>query len=399
MAKLASSSFALDFLRRLLCARTAGGDVVTQREAPGLLTVPEPEGRSPCIVARLMGLDAMPSEADAPRAQPLRRSRSAGEGGRSPCGLTQAAPAKVRPSASLREKPAYLRAENDMFLLLSFSPEEQETTKKAGDGEEAERRHREDGSGRQRRGRRRRRKLRFGDGDDDEAGEEESLGRRECSGQLGSSPVSVLEAREVQEESSTTTTTTTSSSLEDAEPCSATSAEGAHFALEQQNSTKNLPSNFVQLDDMSPTTSPVHASRCSNGDRRNRPRVVHRSEVSTPDVTGIWQPVCRLVEEGIKNMEWLTRDGASLIGEMDSEILDQLVCEATVELVQLSSDASPFRHAPKLFSQDEQSEVHPRPRNIQAGQVLGASEYISRDCQWKSPSNWALRSEIGSTLS
>ncbi|GJN36179.1 hypothetical protein PR202_gb25019 [Eleusine coracana subsp. coracana] len=367
MAKLASSSFALDFLRRLLCARTAGGDA--QRDPPGLLTVPEPEGRSPCIVARLMGLDAMPSEAEFPRAQPLRRSRSASsaEGANSPCGSAAPAPTKVRASASLREKPAYLRAENDMFLLLSFSPEEQETTKKPGDdgGEEAERRRREDGPvGRQRRGRRRRRKLRFGD--DDEA-EEEELGRRVCCGQQqGSSPVSVLEAREVQEES--WTTTTTSSTLEDAEPCSATSAEGAHFALEQQNSTKNLPSNVVQLDDMSPTTSPVHASRCSDGDGRNR-RVVNRSEVSTPDVTGIWQPVCRLVEEGIKNMEWLTQDGANLIGEMDSEILDQLICEATVELVQLSS----VSHAPKMFSQDEQSEV------------LEASEYEPRNCQWKSP--------------
>jgi len=32
----------------------------------------------------------------------------------------------VRASASLRERPAYLRQESDEFLLLSFSPEDQD---------------------------------------------------------------------------------------------------------------------------------------------------------------------------------------------------------------------------------------------------------------------------------
>ena len=129
MAKLASpSGFALHFLRRLLCARSAGDtDDPTAAAAPRHLPTPETEPRSPCIVARLMGLDAMP--ADAPHAQPLalRRSRSASsaEGSPSPWDARQQHPPRVvRASASLREKPAYLRRESDEFLLLSFSPED-----------------------------------------------------------------------------------------------------------------------------------------------------------------------------------------------------------------------------------------------------------------------------------
>ena len=91
MAKLAQSSFALDLLRRLLCAHTAGNaagggststvhaDAAALRRGDGAAASKEDEGataRSPCIVARLMGLDAMPTP---PRdqQQTLRRSRSA----------------------------------------------------------------------------------------------------------------------------------------------------------------------------------------------------------------------------------------------------------------------------------------------------------------------------------
>jgi len=188
-----------------------------------------------------MGLDAMPAEA--PHAQPptpplpLRRSRSASSAEGSPrpspwdAPQEQQQPRVVRASASLREKPAYLRQESDEFLLLSFSPEGHRgrdvreelefllaAAEPTGCGERGPDRapkHRRNGYCR---------KLLFGD---DEA--ESSSGRRrrmpagECDAQ-NSSPVSVLEVRDAQEEESTTTTT--SSSLEEvdhAEPCSATS--------------------------------------------------------------------------------------------------------------------------------------------------------------------------------
>ncbi|TVU02635.1 hypothetical protein EJB05_51851, partial [Eragrostis curvula] len=377
-----SSSFALDFLRRLLCAHATGNSdgaaVAARRDAPGHLSAPEPEGegRSPCIVARLMGLDAMPAAAEAPHAtpQPLRRSRSASsaEGGRSPSPSgfgDAAAPAKVRASASLREKPAYLRAENDMFLLLSFSPEDRgaETVVLLAADDEAERR--ESGAKKQRRGRRR--KLRFGDDNDDEAESSASaLARRDCNAH-GSSPVSVLEARDAHEESSTTTTTT-SSSLEDVEPCSATSGE-VQFVLEQQITREKSQTDLDQLDEVTPARSSVHASRCSDRERRHR-RMVNECEVSTSHVSGIWPPVCRVVEEDIRNMEWLPRDGANVVAEMDSDILDQLIYEATAELVQLTSDlhALPL-HSPLLrkCSGKPSNWRYPSPRQIQERQAVG----------------------------
>ena len=87
MAKLAQSSFALDLLRRLLCAHAAGnaaggGNANTVHADAAALRKEEEEeegaaaARSPCIVARLMGLDAMPTPARDPQ-QTLRRSRSA----------------------------------------------------------------------------------------------------------------------------------------------------------------------------------------------------------------------------------------------------------------------------------------------------------------------------------
>jgi hypothetical protein len=122
--------------------------------------------------------------------------------------------------------------------------------------------------------------------------------------------------------------------------------EEARFALEQQSSTRKHPTSSVQLDDMSAATSTALASTCSEREENNR-RTVNKSCVSAPDVPGIWQPICGLVEEDLRNVEWPPRDGANLVAEMDSEILDQLVCEATVELVLLSSHAYHVSYAQK----------------------------------------------------
>jgi hypothetical protein len=183
----ASSGFALGFLRRLLCAHAAA-DTTTVAVAP------QPEGRSaPCIVARLMGLDSIPAAPDeAPHAWPQSRSATS-----------------PRATRSLGEKPPYLRAENDMFLLLSFSPEERDT------------RNNESSPGKLQGSRPHRRKLRFGGGDEADS----SSRRRDCDALQGSScsPVSVLEARDQ------SSATTTSSSSADAEPCSATSGPSRYL--------------------------------------------------------------------------------------------------------------------------------------------------------------------------
>ncbi|KAL5232463.1 hypothetical protein ABZP36_031239 [Zizania latifolia] len=102
---MASSTFSLDFLRRILCAHSTGSgnaasagrdteqccdvaDCAVRRPAtPG-----GAEARSPCVVARLMGLDAMLPAGS----QPLWRSRSASS-------------VEILASPSLREKPATRR--------------------------------------------------------------------------------------------------------------------------------------------------------------------------------------------------------------------------------------------------------------------------------------------------
>ncbi|KAL6594612.1 hypothetical protein ACP70R_048350 [Stipagrostis hirtigluma subsp. patula] len=370
MAKLASSStFALDLLRRLLCAHSAGngsragegGGTARRDETRGPATLEtEPEGRSPCIVARLMGLDAMPAAEGTPHGQPLplRRSRSASSAeGWPPPPPRPGGASPVRASASLREKPAYLRPESDEFLVLSFSPQERERDlgedafllASASDTDAETRRggRGPDGGAKKMTGnRRRRRRLRFGD---DEA-ESTSSGSRRMAAASGcdmqnSSPVSVLEARDGHEESSTTTTSSSLEEAEHAEPCSASSVEESQFTLEQQSSGRKLHPDVDHLDDVSTARSSCRASRSSDKERRNS-RVMNKSESITPDVAAILQPICRLVEEDLKNMEWLTRDGANIVvAEMESGILDQLVCEAIDELAQLSSDDSPVPSA------------------------------------------------------
>lgn len=60
--------------------------------------------------------------------------------------------------------------------------------------------------------------------------------------------------------------------------------------------------------------------------------MVNKDEVIVPEVSGIWQPICRLVEEDLKNMEWLTRDGANVVAEIEYGILEHLICEMVDEL-------------------------------------------------------------------
>jgi len=150
----------------------------------------------------------------------------------------------VRASASLRERPAYLRQESDEFLLLSFSPEDQDPERERDVREEldfllaaaeatASRRGgrvRSDAPGSKQRRNGRCRRLRFADDEAESAGRV-VLRRRtpapECDAHH-SSPVSVLETHD---ESSTTTTSSSLEEVEHAEPCSATS--GSSCSLPQ----------------------------------------------------------------------------------------------------------------------------------------------------------------------
>uniref|UniRef100_A0ACD5W790 Uncharacterized protein n=1 Tax=Avena sativa TaxID=4498 RepID=A0ACD5W790_AVESA len=355
MAKLPQSSFALDFLRRLLCAHSAPGgdatagnaarrgddadadaDAVALREKAHEGTSP---ARSPCIVARLMGLDAMPTPARDPHT--LRRSRSASSAeGLSPPPPTPCCSPRPRvartTSASFSDRPTYLRRENDEFLLLSFSPDD------AGDDDDhlsacfspAYR----SGDDAPVPGRKQRRRRRHGE----PGRSRRQAAAAEVCGTENSSPVSVLEA---QEESSSTTTTTTSSSssssTEEAEQCSpASDGEEIRPAAprQEQGSRRKLPQpHFEDLGGHLPpqAVSTCHVSDCSGSNRRDR-RMVNNAEVVAPAAPGIWRTICRLVEDDICGMKRGGRDDANIAAEMESAILEQLICEETEELVQLT---------------------------------------------------------------
>ena len=61
--------------------------------------------------------------------------------------------------------------------------------------------------------------------------------------------------------------------------------------------------------------------------------MVDKDEVIMPEISGIWQPICRLVEEDLKNMEWFTRDGANIVSEIEYGVLEHLICEMMDELL------------------------------------------------------------------
>ncbi|CAM0958115.1 unnamed protein product [Alopecurus aequalis] len=331
MAKLAHSSFALDLLRRLLCAHSARADIAQPRGDDGVAAAARllrekmimEEGaspaRSPCIVARLMGLHAMPLPAVQPTQ--LRRSRSASSAeGLSPppptpCGSPRPRVARTT-SASFTDRPTYLRRENDEFLLLSFSPDDD-----AGDADEAV-----IVGKKQRREHRRRRHGEPG----------RSRRQTEECGSQNSSPVSVLDA---QEESSTTTTTSSSSveEVEQAEHCSPSPDRGEipSAPSQQQGSRRKLL--LAPCDDLrgslpreAATTSRV--SNCSSKERRDRRAVNTSTEVIAPAATGMWRIICRLVEEDICGVKWGGRDDCNVAAAVESEILDQLICDELMQL-------------------------------------------------------------------
>ncbi|KAJ1695571.1 hypothetical protein LUZ63_012269 [Rhynchospora breviuscula] len=91
------------------------------------LSTNEMNAQSPNIVARLMGLDSMPISPHSSCLNSVGRSRSTNSVESWPGILTERSNASsVNSLVSFHEKPIYLREENDEFLVLSFTPDENE---------------------------------------------------------------------------------------------------------------------------------------------------------------------------------------------------------------------------------------------------------------------------------
>jgi hypothetical protein len=70
--------------------------------------------------------------------------------------------------------------------------------------------------------------------------------------------------------------------------------------------------------------------------------MVNKDEVIMPEVSVIWQSICRLFEEGLRNMEWLTSDGANVVAEIEYGVLEHLIREMVDELLRGVSE--PAQH-------------------------------------------------------
>ncbi|WOL14824.1 hypothetical protein Cni_G23605 [Canna indica] len=132
-------------LRRLLCAslRSAAPRGASELADGARWNAAQKNGSSgskppatPCIVARLMGLESMPVFPYTPP-ESVRRSRSTNSADSWPGFLCSERGESVqarRASSSFREAPTYLRQENEDFFVLSFAPEEKRAERMVASG-------------------------------------------------------------------------------------------------------------------------------------------------------------------------------------------------------------------------------------------------------------------------
>lgn len=148
-------------------------------------------------------------------------------------------------------------------------------------------------------------------------------------------------------------------------------ADEPQTTLEHQNSSRKLhlhPPDLDQPGTPSPPRSSCHVSRCSDSERRRRSRraVSEDEEVVTPDVSVAWQPVCRLVEEGLRS----TRDGADVVvvAEIECGVLDHLVRETVDELLR---GASGTARAQRPLPLRPVSKTQLGGKNVRTGRARG----------------------------
>lgn len=150
-------------------------------------------------------------------------------------------------------------------------------------------------------------------------------------------------------------------------------ADEPQTTLEHQNSSRKLHLHPPDVDQPSPPRSSCHVSRCSDSERRRRRRraVSEDEEVVTPDVSVAWQPVCRLVEEGLRSTEWpSTRDGADdvVVAEIECGVLDHLVRETVDELLR---GASGTARAQRPLPLRPVSKTQLGGKNVRTGRAIG----------------------------
>ncbi|RWW43757.1 hypothetical protein BHE74_00050559 [Ensete ventricosum] len=357
-------------IRRLLCA-SLRHNVHSQQ---GVAMQKKKPPASPCVVARLMGLDSMPVFPYTPP-DSVMRSRSANSAESWPgvscsegCDGVQ-----IKTSLSFLGAPTYLRQENEEFLVLSFAPESKAETTMAkgrkdkastGDskGREANRterrvaetktRNRQKNSHKQQQNLPEREhkigrgsvvpspkeKLRRDScigGSNVKAAEQRKMhklaaaqGKNEagCSSQ-GSSPVLVLEYGFMDGEYSISVSPpTTSGNAED--------------ERRQQSPRRRLSSKFENLNSTSPCS---HTETISGIMRSSRAEQAVRR-----DWSHIWERICTLTEEDLKSSStwpsgdvWRSEEVGEIAAAVALEMLDVVVMETASEISSYATRSRP----------------------------------------------------------
>lgn len=347
---------------------------------------------SPCIVARLMGLESTPACPGA-ASELIGRSRSVKSLESWP-GLPSGRSDRphVWTSQSFREAPVYLRQENEEFLLLSFTPDDKEETvasnamrHRVGFREIKERKS-EDRAGVEKESRTPRRS---GERKSKSRGVEKQLCHKEnvaerkheaedsavrspkkdahrkgCQGTEAADLIEPITDREMPLMSDRPSTAKKKlentqgkvepeCSSQNSSPVSVldlayidddcsinsnSSSTEEEKQPKQQSSRTKLSSNFENVNCLSPNIDLVTFSR--DGGTRSLDKESKRSskpEQDCPEFADSWEKICRLAEEDLKNSTWISKEMWRLEGvedlapDLELEIMDLLLYEAIGE--------------------------------------------------------------------
>ncbi|URE10479.1 hypothetical protein MUK42_04142 [Musa troglodytarum] len=352
-------------IRRLLCAslrhNVHSQGVAMQKKKPPA---------SPCVVARLMGLDSMPVFPYTPP-DSVKRSRSAeswpgvscSEGSR---GM------QIKTSVSFRGAPTYLRQENEEFLVLSFAPERKAETTMAkgrkdkastGDSKEreanrAERRVAEKKTRNQQKNSHKHqqnlpeRKHKNGRGSVVPSPKEKLRRDSRTITKLGGSNGKAAEQKKMQKLAAAQGKNEAGCSSQDSSPVSvldygfvdgeysiSVSPPTSDDERRQQSPRRRLSSKFENLSSTSPCS---HTETISGIMKSSRAEQVVRR-----DWSHTWEKICTLTEEDLKSTTWPSVDVwrseevGGIAAAVALEMLDAVVVETASELSSYATRSRP----------------------------------------------------------
>ncbi|RWW12040.1 hypothetical protein GW17_00024311 [Ensete ventricosum] len=320
---------------------------------------------TPCIVARLMGLDSMPVFPYTPP-ETVTRSRSTNSVESWPgflCSERSSGAAQIRTPSSFREAPTYLRQENDDFLVMSFTPEDKARSVmvKAGDSKERKKGGKNNGA---------KKEIRRTEQRSRAAGKQIQKQnvpqRKHCSGKdsvmsspnkaCGTTKSGGSDAKPAKQKETPVTderarrksragcsshpSTDGACSPGFNPPRSGNSITGSLLSSANAEAERKLTSKLEKLNSTSPSSHPVTSSSDRGTDLSSvtTTKKSSKAEQASPDWCQIWEKTCMLTEEDLKNSTWTSREiwrskDAGEIGAVVAlEMLDLVLMETVSQM-------------------------------------------------------------------